>query len=622
MPRPKRTKVPLAGPTPRVTKPTTIIPRTTIDSSDDIYGISDPDERRTSNAKRTRQRKPRPEDQKRQIWRATSGMTAARESTLNDRKQERDLAMGRLEAENFTSTAGSDIPLASTEQDSSSPPMEVGRRAEQTSLENAVFGIGNFGRRARRPSILGPGRAARSSSVETDLADGTGLVHAPKADNSILPVGGLRRRARQPSILGNRASRLRSSSLGLDVANTPNVSSHKTGLFQRRTRQPSILGTAQKNNRQQEEKEKEEEEEEEEEGEYDLEDNEDEFDPEDESTPLNRSKTSVLTEQSLPPTSSITNPRKRKLTSPQGPRSSSPLPAQDEDEAASEEIIPSTELPDNGSQQDSAIITTPEPLSETMAPPQSTSPLPRQVSELPQTFRRQVRPPSVPLATRRNTSRRRATPPDESPPSSPPSLTHSPNLRPTTKAAAKRKRPVPDPATFSTAELQALLPRRRHRAARDPLAFESEDESQVDTTGLGSDDDELTHLSVTARRSTRRTLAPMASTRSVTKFQSSKKGKNMADERKTSKRIYGARTAESDKENNRNTAEPDEEQDLDDSLAPVQDAGDESPENSQALEARVGKELKRAKRKFEAVDKWELEFEEVTASSSSPWDAR
>ena len=59
-------------------------------------------------------------------------------------------------------------------------------------------------------------------------------------------------------------------------------------------------------------------------------------------------------------------------------------------------------------------------------------------------------------------------------------------------------------------------------------------------------------------------------------------------------------------------------------LAPLPDDGDAngSSENSQELEKRLGKELKRAARKFEEVDKWELEFEECTASSSSPKDAR
>jgi len=85
---------------------------------------------------------------------------------------------------------------------------------------------------------------------------------------------------------------------------------------------------------------------------------------------------------------------------------------------------------------------------------------------------------------------------------------------------------------------------------------------------------------------------------------------------------------DSDKENEqqRSGSDAEEEQDVNDSLGPMadddEDGAGESPENSQELEARVGKELKVAKRKFEVVDKWELEFEEVTASSSSPWDAR
>jgi len=63
--------------------------------------------------------------------------------------------------------------------------------------------------------------------------------------------------------------------------------------------------------------------------------------------------------------------------------------------------------------------------------------------------------------------------------------------------------------------------------------------------------------------------------------------------------------------------------DPDDSLAPIpDDEANDDPENSQELEERVGKELKQAAKKFQEVDKWELEFEEVTASSSSPRDGR
>ena len=83
------------------------------------------------------------------------------------------------------------------------------------------------------------------------------------------------------------------------------------------------------------------------------------------------------------------------------------------------------------------------------------------------------------------------------------------------------------------------------------------------------------------------------------------------------KRTYGAQAyGTSDKEN-------EEEIDPNDSLGPLpDDDGNDSLENSQELEDRVGRELKKAARKFEEVDKWELEFEEVTASSSSPKDAR
>jgi hypothetical protein len=91
----------------------------------------------------------------------------------------------------------------------------------------------------------------------------------------------------------------------------------------------------------------------------------------------------------------------------------------------------------------------------------------------------------------------------------------------------------------------------------------------------------------------------------------------MKERQPATKRTYSALAhGTSDKEN-------EEEVDPDDSLGPLPDKeGNESSENSQELEERVGRELKRAARKFEEVDKWELEFEEVTASSSSPKDGR
>lgn len=206
--------------------------------------------------------------------------------------------------------------------------------------------------------------------------------------------------------------------------------------------------------------------------------------------------------------------------------------------------------------------------------------------------------------------------------SSPPSLTHSPDNRPSVKKPAGKLKgkaaAKPEPASFSTAQLQLLLPRRRRRAARDAYDIGSSDESDAE-----SDEDELSHLAVASSRSNRRTPAQP---KRVTKLQSAIKGKGKAvaaAQAAAVKQTYGSRRAAapslSDKENGDNNAEVSEgEVDPDDSLAPVQD----SIEDSSVLEERLGKELKIAKRKFEDVDQWEMEFEDMTANSSSPKDAR
>ena len=353
---------------------------------------------------------------------------------------------------------------------------------------------------------------------------------------------------------------------------------------------------------------------------YDDEDEED-FNPEDESTPLHMNKTWAGSTKSTEPSS---NPRKRKLSATQvpysqAPRSSPPvmshgsIDAQETvpatksasgNESASEEEADMSPQEDSQASSQAAERATPEPLSETMAPPQSSSTssspnLPRAVSQ-------QV------VARGRNTTRGRA--PlhlnQDSPPSSPPSLTHSPNRAIARSTLRRGKRQPAQPATFSTAQLQDLLPRRRRRAARNMFDIASSDE-EVDVSGLASDDDELTHLTVrtqTRRRGTlfSRTPAPLKKTVMSGTGAQTKPGKG-------AKRTYGSNILPtSDKEN--------EAIDPDDSLGPLPD--NESPEQSQELEERVGKELKKAARKFQEVDKWELDFEIVTASSSSPRDAR
>ncbi|RDW65376.1 hypothetical protein BP5796_10068 [Coleophoma crateriformis] len=585
MPRPKRSKVAPSIPVSKrsqPTKPAAPVAKETQSPTidfDDIYDASDREYGSAAVSRRVRN---------------TTGKVGTGGRNV------RDLS-GEVEDNRAAEAQASDhedlpLDLDDSLQDSSdSPGIERGRRSV-AAVDSSTYNIGNFKRRARQPSLLGrANEKQRSSSIESDLAEGTGLTGIGKKNTSVLSVTNFKRRARQPSIIGRNATRARSSSIGLEMGNAPGApsSAYKIGTFKRRAREPSILRTAQKRRQPRPN--------------FESDDDEDDFNPEDESTPLHPSKPRSSTEHHRPQSATSTpasNSRKRKLSAIQIPQSqTSPLPSVEPEEA--EEIVPATAEDGSDDNQERSKepeipfshTPTPELLDETMAPPRSSSPmsaspeLPSVVSSFPR-GRRILRGRTPPPATQ------------DSPISSPPSLTHSPN-RPTMAAArAGTKRQPPQPSTLSTAQLQGLLPRRRRRPAADPFDVISDDD--VDASGLASEDDELSHLTVRPRRRSgllTRKPAPLK-----------RAPKPKAGMKKTSKRTYGSRT--SDKENEDADVDPD------DSLAPIQDIGNVSSENSQEMEARLGKELKKAARKFQEVDKWELEFEEVTASSSSPREAR
>jgi hypothetical protein len=618
MPRPKRTKVAPSGPVRRAGRPsksTAVVeavssgsvrrvgrpsksssviepaPPASRVSSDNIYDASDAEDGAVTNVQYVKKNNGKGKE-------IASPESSRAAPHLELEEAEPDIQLG-------SDIRDQEDVLDDIDLDSSSPAVEVRRREQRTpAVESSLLAIGNFKRRARQPSILGRGNArARSSSVESNLAEDNGLMSVGKRNTSALAIGNFKRRQREPSIIGQNAP-LSFGSMGEMERGTPAQvgSALKIGQFKRRAREPSILRTGQKARRNQ----------------MDYEDeDEDDFNPEDESTPLNLSKTKNKTTSSA---ASSSNSRKRKLSAVQVPQSqSSPtLPSPRAIEA--EDTIPATgplsDEEDEATQPESspredlvpsieARADTPELLSETMAPPLDSSSLPSSPE------------PALPVARRaasrgRRPTRGRTPPPrtQDSPIPSPPSLTHSPN-RQLARAASNKanpKRQAPPPSTFSTAQLQNLLPRRRRRPARDVFEIASS-EDEVDASGLASDDDELSHLSVRTRtrRPTilRRTPAPLKST--------SKPGSKPKEP--GAKRTYGSRNnTTSDKEN--------EEIDPDDSLAPLPDDDNASPENSQELEKRVGRELKEAARKFQEVDQWELEFEDITASSSSPRDAR
>jgi hypothetical protein len=128
-----------------------------------------------------------------------------------------------------------------------------------------------------------------------------------------------------------------------------------------------------------------------------------------------------------------------------------------------------------------------------------------------------------------------------------------------------------------------------------------------DPFALDNDDDELSYAQPRGRG---KKSAPLGNASNP-----SAKGKQPVRDKRT-KRTYGSR-AFSDKEN--------EEEDTIVAAGSEDEAAEEeqevAPETSQMILERLGEELKSAAKKFKEVDKWELEFEEVT-EPSSPGNAR
>jgi hypothetical protein len=619
MPRPKRTKVAPSGPRPKKPIAAPVVASTPAPRSfDDMYDVSD-EEKANRSARNAKAAKGK-------------GVESARKPEANENvRDHEDSEENGLAGAMERAITSPDLDLEDDDMRiSSSPHLETGRRERRErrtpAMDNSVLAIGNFRRRAREPSILGQRIArARSSSVESEMAEEGGLTSVGRKNNTALNREASTRRGRRLSTAGGRAGSVRPSSAGLDMDRpTPRNpgSVLRLGTFKRRAREPSILGTARKPQQPR----------------PDYESDSDDFMPEDASTPLNLSKMARVVSSS---SGSGSNSRKRKLSTVQVPRSqdaqrnkSSPslLPL---DDSEPEDTIPATgplqsdeeeaqpdaqnaeemEVEPEPSSQDLPLSSierpvTPEPMSETMAPPHSSSPSIQSLPSppLPQTTRptRSARPTHLTQASAR--PRRiinpRTPPPlthmESSPISSPPSLTHSPDLPERSKSKRSTRQAAPQPAALPTAALQALLPRRRQRQ-RSTVDVEESD-SEVDVTGLGDHEDELT-------------IAVHPASRPSTRTQNSKSKPAPANGKDKARRTYGkSKSTTSDKENEQS-------RDPDDSLAPLEDGGTgaaaEEPrsENSQELEKRVGKELKKAAKKFKEVDKWELEFEDAEASS-------
>ncbi|KAK6953043.1 hypothetical protein Daesc_005341 [Daldinia eschscholtzii] len=599
MPRPKRTRVASTRTVAKATSPEhVVVSKQTVETSSDIYDVSD---REKEKAK-----------QRRESMRDADTTTRTRSTSSHQLKalevarQRRDSAMERLENMTSTSTNQLDEP-----EEPEEPSVELGRKVAGTPQQRRMADMSgldlddsDFDDLNTTFDTAGPASAQRS------------------AETSTLSASVFRRRPRAGSFLGGGDGYIRPSSR--TGPTTPAFSStFNIGMFKRRVREPSILGTAQKPRPQKSEPEPEPESDQDEDEDEEALD-EDGFAPEAESTPLKPSKRcsgEVKAGPASPQDLPSSNSRKRKSTEGHERRAkSSPfeddhpiedsVPQQSDSELSSP---PSTPPP----RQPSSRPVTPIMDEELMAPPLSSGS---------SAGDSEVWPPLQSLARahhRRPASVLRRTPvanDNVSDISSPPSLTYSPNYRkpstpPRQAAKAKRKNASKSEPKVTTADLASMLPRRRRRNAR---ADDEDSEAEVDISGLGDDDDELSYLDVRARRQPARpgSRAGHSKNQNAGRARPTSRGKaakqqtNGANRRTT---ITYGRT--SDKENQG-------ESEVDEAEGGETDKEQrDGEESSQDMVSRVGEELKNAARKFQEVDKWQLDYEEMT-QSSSPRDAR
>ncbi|KAJ4330006.1 hypothetical protein N0V87_010386 [Didymella glomerata] len=307
----------------------------------------------------------------------------------------------------------------------------------------------------------------------------------------------------------------------------------------------------------------------------------DDFLPQDESTPLNKQRTTTEKEGANDSgahlSSSGSRGRKRKLTPVvQVPRSSPPFDPPSGADVEESLRSPSPGLPDVLPSREEVIAQTQddsEILSQTLAPPKSSSPV-REATP-PRTSPQQTR------ARRRGRAGKQAT--------------YNEDSAEETETPVKQKRNTKANAQpgISTAQLKGLLPRRRNRIrAQDEYDLTSSE----DVTQFDSDQDEL---SMPARRARRRPGAgKLASPKAAKKTARSKTASTSTKAANKASRTYSRRIS-SDKEN---------------------DAAEEDEETTDPSVVEVSDKLAAIRKKFAEIDDFELEFATVdTVTSSSPY---
>ena len=378
--------------------------------------------------------------------------------------------------------------------------------------------------------------------------------------------------------------------LGSKLQATPRVTSLTMGhsAFKKRARQPSLLQVAQSQHQTL----------------LDVDDDNDDlynFLPDDESTPVIKATSQPHAQprsSSLEP-ASVSRKRKRSTPEVQVPASqfqSQASPPRSPSVSSPTHIIEQDDLsalfPEEGQSQPSLprhpATQTPPPqiLSDTLAPPQSSSPAkPKPEAAQGKSIKPSHRPK---LQTKQR--KRKEQLPAQSPLSS-------------ASAQISPVRPVKT-KPLTTASLQNMLPRRRVRGRpKGDYDVPSSSDLELDNTGLGEDEDELSFHATKVRRKKSGMNVP-------------KRGANKKEAvSKTTRKTYARKSI---------TVSEDED-DENDSIS----GGDEGNENiagrgkkASGLDSKAKAEMKRLAQKFREVDEYTLDFEDMTGSSSQMKDAR
>lgn len=579
----------------------------------DIYGVSD--------REIERQRKARESSVGTEA--TLSNVTVTRRSTranartntasvaLSASRTRRDEAMARLnDLTSTTAASGAASPVV----------VETGRNGDIAMEASSLLGDNMVGAAAgdrdlhnlsgleiNDSEIFGNLDNSMDESLGDANSDNNGGAQSGtrSADTSAFNVSVFRRqpsrtRGRRRSTVGKDDAPIRPSSRG---PTTPSLSStFSLGNFKRRQRQPSILlSSAQKATagRQQlrgrsvasgDE------------GNH-VDDNavesdlEDSFLPEAEGTPIRaargtRKSGDAISAQVQSDTGRETRSRKRKSTESHDIEAAK-RQAVEQEEEEEDTIHQSVEMDEPPSSPPSFVARrrrarTPEQDTAILAPPASSS-------------SREASPsawPSLSNLGKKHHGRvpsRLKTPPlddDMSDVSEPPSLTHSPNFNATKTAPPAKKKESPK---LSTADLEALLPRRRRKVHLD-----------------GEDgDDSAPEQEELPRRPAKKKGGPKpAGGPSKAKEVNEAETLPVLPAKRTTRRKYGSRRFEREM-----TLEGESIEAAGDSSTPLDDTAFEADVNDETT-LDLSDELKAASKKFKEVDKWKLDFEEIVEPSS------